>query len=132
MAARDSKPREAKPEKTQDDDKLKHNVRVSSTKSKFVYADVAKHLLNDGEPIVELSALGAAIADAVAVAEMLKNQGMVVVKKIETSRGIVAARRATTDKISITVAKSKDFDGKYKEQQAQRETRKAEAAAEKK
>jgi len=120
-----------KPE-SQDDDKKKNNVRVSSNKSKFVYADVTKHLLNDGEAFVELSALGAAIADCVAVVEMLKNQGMVTVKKIETSRGVLNARRATTDKISITVIKAKDFDTKYKEQLAQRETRKAEAANTKK
>jgi len=126
-AARDTK----KPE-SQDDDKKKNNVRVSSNKSKFVYADVTKHLLNDGEAFVELSALGAAIADCVAVVEMLKNQGMVTVKKIETSRGVLNARRATTDKISITVIKAKDFDTKYKEQLAQRETRKAEAANTKK
>jgi len=124
MAARDSPKKEEKP---QEDDKQKNNVRVSANKSKFVYADVTKHLLNDGEPHVELSALGAAIADCVAVVEMLKNQGMVTVRKIETSRGVLTARRATTDKISITVVKSKDFDVKYKEQQAQRETRKAEA-----
>jgi DNA-binding protein len=126
-AARDTK----KPE-VQDDDKKKNNVRVSSNKSKFVYADVTKHLLNDGEAFVELSALGAAIADCVAVVEMLKNQGMVTVKKIETSRGVLNARRATTDKISITVIKAKDFETKYKEQLAQRETRKAEAASTKK
>jgi DNA-binding protein len=134
MAAREGSPAKDVPAKSppQDDDKKKNNVRVSANKSKFVYADVSKHLLNDGEAFVELSALGAAIADCVAVVEMLKNQGMVTVKKIETSRGVLTARRATTDKISITVVKSKEFDAKYKEQQAQRETRKAEAAAEKK
>jgi len=130
-AAASKKPETQKPE-THDDDKKKNNVRVSSNKSKFVYADVTKHLLNDGEAFVELSALGAAIADCVAVVEMLKNQGMVTVKKIETSRGVLNARRATTDKISITVVKAKDFETKYKEQLAQRETRKAEAASAKK
>eukprot|EP01084_Bolivina_argentea_P101720 182322_1 len=101
----------------------KHNVRVSGGRSKFVYADVSKHLLAGGEPFVEISALGVAIADAVAVAEMLKNQGMVTVSKIETSRGIEGAKRANTDKISIHVVKAKGFDAIYQEQQAERDAK---------
>ena len=107
-------------------DHAKNNVRVSSGRSKFVYADVTKHLLADGEPFVEISALGAAIADAVAVTEMLKNQGLVEVQKIETSRGADGAKRANTDKILLKVVKAKGFDAVYAEQQKQREAKKAE------
>jgi len=102
----------------------KNNVQVGSTRSNFVYCDLAKHLLAGGEPEVEISALGKAIADAVSVVEMLKNQGMVSVVKLYTCRGEEAAgKRRTTDKISITVAKSPDFDRIYAEQQSKRQTR---------
>eukprot|EP00455_Lapot_gusevi_P045187 TRINITY_DN5750_c0_g1_i3.p1 TRINITY_DN5750_c0_g1~~TRINITY_DN5750_c0_g1_i3.p1 ORF type:complete len:133 (-),score=42.78 TRINITY_DN5750_c0_g1_i3:339-737(-) len=100
----------------------KNNVQVGSQRSKFLYADLAKHLLNSGEPTVVISALGQAISDAVAVVEMLKNQGVVQVKQIYTSRGEEeTARRRLSDRIEITVVKSADFDAKYAEQQKQRE-----------
>ena len=57
---------------------------------------------------------------------MLKNQSLVTVTKINTSRGVDGAKRANSDKISITVVKSKDFDKIYAEQQKQREAKKAE------
>jgi len=86
-----------------------------------VYCDLAKHLLAGGEPDVEISALGKAIADAVSVVEMLKNQGMVTVTKIHTCRGEeAAAKRRTTDKISITVTRSENFSRIYAEQQSKR------------
>jgi DNA-binding protein len=107
------------------DDRRKDNVQVGTNRSKAVYADVTKHLLAGGETTVELSALGNAITEAVGVAEMLKNQGIVVIKKIETSRGVADARRQNTDKISIFVGKAKEFDKLYAEQQKTREERKA-------
>ena len=108
----------------------KNNVQVGSQRSKFVYADLTKHLLNGGEPEVELSALGFCVSDCVAVAEMLKNQGMVTVKRIETSRATDSnVRRHNTDKISIIVVKAPGFATKYAEQQKQREARKAEDEA---
>jgi len=104
----------------------KNNVQVGSQRSKFLYADLTKHLLHGGESEVIISALGQAISDAVAVVEMLKNQGVVVVKRIHTSRGEEEhARRRTSDKIEIVVTKSKDFDVKYAEQQKLREEKKA-------
>ena len=106
--------------------RAKNNVQVSANRSKFLYADVAKHMLHNGEESVVVSALGLAISDAVAVVEMLKNQEMVVVKKIQTSRGEeTTARRRAADKIEIVVTKAKGFDAKYAEQQKQREERKA-------
>jgi DNA-binding protein Alba len=103
----------------------KNNVQVGTQRSKFLYADLAKHLLHGGEAEVVISALGQAISDAVAVVEMLKNQGVVTVKSIHTSRGEEeTARRRLSDKIEITVVKSADFAVKYAEQQKQREERK--------
>lgn len=107
----------------------KNNVRVGSQRSKFVYADLAKHLLHDGEKEVVFTALNASISDAVAVVEMLKNQQLVTVTKIHTSRGEdESARRPGSDKIEIVVTKAKDFDKIYAEQQKEREAKKAEKA----
>ena len=111
-------------------DRPKNNVRVGSQKSKFVYADVAKHLLAGGESEVVITGLGMAVSDVVAITEMLKNQGVVTVKSIQTSRGQDENARRTADKIEITVVKSKDFDTKYAEQQKIREERKAAKEAE--
>ena len=106
-------------------DRPKNNVRVGLQKSKALYADVTKHLLAGGEPEVTVSGLGSALPEAVTVVEMLKNQGVVTVKSIQTSRGQDENARRTADKIEITVVKSKDFDTKYAEQQKIREERKA-------
>ncbi len=107
-------------------DRPSNNVRVGSQKSKTLYADVAKHLLAGGESEVNVSGLGSAVADAVTVVEMLKNQGMVNVKRITTSRSSVeSGARHAADKIEIILTKSKDFDSKYAEQQKARDARKA-------
>eukprot|EP01084_Bolivina_argentea_P026046 48404_1 len=116
----DTKPEETKVEHA------KHNVRVSARRGNEAYVEVAKELLNAGEPHVEISGLGVAIAEAVAVVEELKHQGMVTVSKIETTRGAEDAKRSNTEKIAIHLVKSKEFDGKYKEQAPQREARKVE------
>eukprot|EP00742_Colponemidia_sp_Colp-10_P011572 GILJ01012878.1.p1 GENE.GILJ01012878.1~~GILJ01012878.1.p1 ORF type:complete len:151 (-),score=48.63 GILJ01012878.1:278-667(-) len=114
-------------------DRPKNNVRVGGQRSKFVYADLTKHLLNDGEKEVVITALNASISDAVAVVEMLKSQKLVKVTKIQTSRGQEeTARRPGSDKIEIVVTKDKDFDKIYAEQQKEREAKKAEKDAEKK
>jgi len=110
-------------------DRAKNNVRVGLQKSKSLYADVAKHLLAGGESEVIISGLGSAVPEAVTVAEMLKNQGVVTVKSIRTSRGQDENARRSADKIEVTVVKSKDFDTKYAEQQKAREERKAAKAA---
>jgi DNA-binding protein Alba len=108
------------------DNRPKNVVRVGSQRSKYLYVDLTKHLLHDGEKEVIVSALGQAISDAVAVVEMLKNQGMVTVTRIHTSRGEEeTARRHTADKIEITVVKTGTFDATYAEQQAKREEQKA-------
>ena len=121
----------AAPAKKEQPERQKNNVQVSTNKSRFLYADITKHLLNGGEKEVVISALGLAIADAVGVAEVLKNQDMVSVTRIQTSRGEESsARSRNADKIEITVVKAKSFDAKYAEQQKQREERKAAKDAE--
>ncbi|KAG5483432.1 hypothetical protein CUR178_07753 [Leishmania enriettii] len=101
-------------------------VRVSSNKRKFGYVDYAKHRLHEGYPEVTISALGTAIADAVSVVELLKNQGVVEVKKIRTARAhFDDVRSTTTDKIEVTLTKSADFDAIYEQQQRDREAAKA-------
>jgi len=106
-------------------DRPKNNVRVGLQKSKALYADVAKHLLAGGESEVVISGLGSAVPEAVTVVEMLKNQGMVTVKSIRTSRGQDENARRSADKIEIAVVKAKEFDAKYAEQQKARDERKA-------
>ena len=106
------------------------NVQVGRGRSNFVYADLTKHLLAGGQEQVEISALGSIISDAVAVVEMLKNQGLVTVAKIETSRGAgTNARSATTDKISIWVKKADGFQAEYDRQMAERKAKEAADAA---
>jgi DNA-binding protein len=97
------------------------NVQVGRNRSNFVYADLTKHLLANGQETVEVSALGSIISDAVAVVEMLKNQGLVSVHKIETSRGAgTNARSESTDKISIWVKKTPGFKTEYERQMKER------------
>jgi len=104
-----------------------NNVQVGRGRSNFVYADLTKHLLANGKEEVEVSALGSVISDAVAVVEMLKNQGLVVVSKIHTSRGAgTNARSETTDSMSIWVKKAPGFATEYARQMAERKSREAE------
>ena len=108
-------------------DRASNNVQVGRRRSNFVYADLAKHLLAGGEDVVEISALGEIIADAVNVVEMLKNQEMVVVTKIVTSAGAATeARKPDSDQISIFVSKAPGFKAKYDKQMEERKAEKKE------
>lgn len=97
-------------------------VRVSSHKRKFLYVDYTKHRLHEGASCVIISGLGTAITDAVSVAEMLKNKGLVDITKICTTRGDVDGARASyVDKIEITVTKTANFEAAYEEQERARQ-----------
>jgi DNA-binding protein len=111
------------------DDRPKNNVRVGSRGTKFLYADLVKHLLSDGEKEVVISAMNFGISDAVSVAEMLKSQGCVKVSKVSTSRGNENGRAA--DKIEIVVVKAPNFDKIYGDQLRERAEKKAEFEAKK-
>ncbi|KAG8058445.1 hypothetical protein GUJ93_ZPchr0002g26639 [Zizania palustris] len=63
----------------------KNRIQVSNTKKPlFFYVNLAKRYMQLHDE-VELSALGMAIATVVTVAEILKNNGLAVEKKIMTS-----------------------------------------------
>lgn len=112
------------------DEKVKNHVRVSSKQSKFLYVDIVKYLLNEGEKYVDISGLGTAIVEVVEIAEVLKAQGLVKVLKIETSRGVEG--RKSLDRICIRVDKTGDFQKIFDEQQAARAARKEKEADAKK
>ncbi|RNF07233.1 hypothetical protein TraAM80_03526 [Trypanosoma rangeli] len=97
-------------------------VRVGVDRRNFAFVDYTKHRLHEGKPEVIITGLGRAISDAVAVAEILKNQGLVTVKKITTSRGnIEDSSTSVIDKIEILVTKSRDFDRIYEEQKKRKD-----------
>ncbi|KAG6770722.1 hypothetical protein POTOM_026411 [Populus tomentosa] len=63
----------------------KNRIQVSNTKKPlFFYVNLAKRYMQQHNE-VELSALGMAIATVVTIAEILKNNGLAVEKKIMTS-----------------------------------------------
>ncbi|KAD7117564.1 hypothetical protein E3N88_04832 [Mikania micrantha] len=63
----------------------KNRIQVSNTKKPlFFYVNLAKRYIQQHDE-VELSALGMAITTVVTVAEILKNNGLAVEKKVVTS-----------------------------------------------
>ncbi|XP_021805999.1 uncharacterized protein At2g34160-like [Prunus avium] len=67
------------------DSHKKNRIQVSNTKKPlFFYVNLAKRYMQQYNE-VELSALGMAIATVVTIAEILKNNGLAVEKKIMTS-----------------------------------------------
>lgn len=108
-----------------EEERPKNHIRVSSTRSKFLYVDIAKYLLAEGEPFVEISGLGTAICDVADIVEVLKNQKLVIVKKIETARGVPEARRRAADRLTATLIKAPEFDKIFAEQKAAKEAKKA-------
>ncbi|KAL6344921.1 hypothetical protein AAG906_006682 [Vitis piasezkii] len=115
------------------DSSLKKNrIQVSNTKKPlFFYVNLAKRFMQQYND-VELSALGMAIATVVTIAEILKNNGLAVEKRITTStvdiRDEFGGRPLQKAKIEILLGKTENFDelmaaaaeereiGDYKEQ----------------
>ncbi|CAN6824428.1 unnamed protein product [Brassica oleracea var. botrytis] len=96
------------------DSQKKNRIQVSNTKKPlFFYVNLAKRYMQQYAD-VELSALGMAIATVVTVAEILKNSGFAVEKKIMTStvdiKDGARGRPVQKPKIEITLAKSDTFD----------------------
>ncbi|KAI3754295.1 hypothetical protein L1987_54077 [Smallanthus sonchifolius] len=96
------------------DSQKKNRIQVSNTKKPlFFYVNLAKRYMQQHND-VELSALGMAIATVVTIAEILKNSGYAVEKKITTStvdikdesRGRVIQKA----KIEIVLGKTDKFD----------------------
>ncbi|CDY15643.1 BnaA07g08140D [Brassica napus] len=96
------------------DTQKKSRIQVSHTKKPlFFYVNLAKRYMQQYSD-VELSALGMAIATVVTVAEILKNNGFAVEKKIMTSTVDIKddsrGRPVQKAKIEITLSKSEKFD----------------------
>ncbi|WZZ49546.1 hypothetical protein YC2023_049653 [Brassica napus] len=112
------------------DSQKKNRIQVSNTKKPlFFYVNLAKRYMQEHND-VELSALGmafvliefllehvakcAAIATVVTIAEILKNNGFAVEKKIMTSTVDIKdgsrGRPVQKPKIEITLGKSEKFD----------------------
>ncbi|CAH9068546.1 unnamed protein product [Cuscuta europaea] len=92
----------------------KNRIQVSSSKKPlFFYVNLAKRYMQQYNE-VELSALGMAIATVVSVAEILKNNGFAIEKKIMTSTVDVKddsrGRPVSKAKIEIMLEKSEKFD----------------------
>ncbi|KAK1348938.1 Alba domain-containing protein [Heracleum sosnowskyi] len=92
----------------------KNRIQVSNTKKPlFFYVNLAKRYIQQHNE-VELSALGMAITTVVTIAEILKNNGLAVEKKVTTST--VAMKDETRGKlvqkakIEIVLGKSEKFD----------------------
>lgn len=95
-------------------DVKKNRIQVSNTKKPlFFYVNLAKRYMQQHNE-VELSALGMAIATVVTAAEILKNNGLAVEKKITTStidmRDDSRGRPVQKAKIEIVLGKTDDFD----------------------
>ncbi|XP_028108621.1 uncharacterized protein At2g34160-like [Camellia sinensis] len=92
----------------------RNRIQVSNTKKPlFFYVNLAKRYMQQYNE-VELSALGMAIATVVTVAEILKNNGFAVEKKIRTltvdMRDEPEARPVPKAKIEIMLGKTDEFD----------------------
>ncbi|KAK6945080.1 DNA/RNA-binding protein Alba-like [Dillenia turbinata] len=92
----------------------KNRIQVSNTKKPlFFYVNLAKRYMQQHNE-VELSALGMAIATVVTVAEILKNNGLAVEKKITTStvdmKDESRGRPIQKAKIEILLGKTENFD----------------------
>ncbi|KAG6501289.1 uncharacterized protein At2g34160-like [Zingiber officinale] len=92
----------------------KNRIQVSNTKKPlFFYVNLAKRYMQQHNE-VELSALGMAIATVVTIAEILKNNGLAVERKITTSTVDITdesrGRPIQKAKIEILLGKTENFD----------------------
>ncbi|PIN10141.1 hypothetical protein CDL12_17284 [Handroanthus impetiginosus] len=92
----------------------RNRIQVSNTKKPlFFYVNLAKRYMQQHNE-VELSALGMAISTVVSVAEILKNNGFAVEKKITTSTVEIKddsrGRPIQKAKIEIVLGKTVNFD----------------------
>ncbi|PSS17866.1 DNA/RNA-binding protein Alba-like protein [Actinidia chinensis var. chinensis] len=105
--------------------KAKNRIQVSNTKKPlFFYVNLAKRYMQQYNE-VELSALGMAISTVVSIAEILKNNGFAIEKKIMTStvdmKDESRGRPVQKAKIEILLGKTAKFDELMAAQAEQRE-----------
>ncbi|KAL6607757.1 hypothetical protein ACP70R_040820 [Stipagrostis hirtigluma subsp. patula] len=91
-----------------------NRIQVSNSKKPlFFYVNLAKRYMQQHGD-VELSALGLAISTVVTIAEILKNNGLAVEKKIRTSTVEISdetrGRPIQKAKIEILLGKTENFD----------------------
>ncbi|KAL6897895.1 hypothetical protein ACP4OV_006854 [Aristida adscensionis] len=91
-----------------------NRIQVSSSKKPlFFYVNLAKRYMQQ-QGDVELSALGLAISTVVTIAEILKNNGLAIEKKIRTSTVEIGdearGRPIQKAKIEIVLGKTENFD----------------------
>ncbi|XP_073066946.1 uncharacterized protein At2g34160-like [Primulina huaijiensis] len=96
------------------DNRKKNRIQVSNTKKPlFFYVNLAKRYMQQYNE-AELSALGMAISTVVSIAEILKNNGLAVEKKIMTSTVEIGdesrGRTVSKAKIEIVLGKTDKFD----------------------
>ncbi|CAI9114009.1 OLC1v1037482C2 [Oldenlandia corymbosa var. corymbosa] len=113
------------------DSQKKNRIQVSNTKKPlFFYVNLAKRYMQQHNE-VELSALGMAIATVVSVAEILKNNGLAVEKRIMTSTVEIKddsrGRPVQKAKIEIVLGKSAKFDELMAAAQAEKEAQSGDA-----
>lgn len=92
----------------------KNRIQVSNSKKPlFFYVNLAKRYMQQHSD-VELSALGMAISTVVSIAEILKNNGLAIEKKIMTStvdmKDEARGRPVQKAKIEILLGKTEKFD----------------------
>eukprot|EP01060_Flectonema_neradi_P013434 TRINITY_DN201_c0_g1_i2.p1 TRINITY_DN201_c0_g1~~TRINITY_DN201_c0_g1_i2.p1 ORF type:complete len:432 (+),score=157.60 TRINITY_DN201_c0_g1_i2:55-1350(+) len=90
-------------------------INISAAKDTFFYVDLAKKLLSDADKPneLELTGLGSSITTVVSVADILREQGLATVSKLETG---MSGRTNHTAKIQCWVKKTDGFDEIYKKQ----------------
>nr|XP_008350636.2 uncharacterized protein At2g34160-like [Malus domestica] len=91
----------------------KNRIQVSNTKKPlFFYVNLAKRYIEQHNE-VELSALGMAITTVVTIAEILKNNGLAIEKKVSTStvgmKDEIKGRLMQKAKIEIVLGKSENL-----------------------
>ncbi|KAF7152388.1 hypothetical protein RHSIM_Rhsim01G0074300 [Rhododendron simsii] len=108
----------------------KNRIQVSNSKKPlFFYVNLAKRYMQQHND-VELSALGMAISTVVSIAEILKNNGLAVEKKIMTStvdmKDELRGRPVQKAKIEILLGKTEKFDELMAAAREERELREGE------
>eukprot|EP01061_Rhynchopus_euleeides_P035614 TRINITY_DN5_c0_g2_i1.p1 TRINITY_DN5_c0_g2~~TRINITY_DN5_c0_g2_i1.p1 ORF type:complete len:436 (+),score=247.33 TRINITY_DN5_c0_g2_i1:83-1390(+) len=90
-------------------------INISSAKDVLFYVDLAKKLLADDDKPdkLELTGLGSSITTVVSVADILREQGLAEVCKLETG---ISGRSNRTAKIQCWVEKSEGFKEAYEKQ----------------
>ncbi|PON90129.1 Alba DNA/RNA-binding protein [Trema orientale] len=112
------------------DSQKRNRIQVSNTKKPlFFYVNLAKRYMQQYNE-VELSALGMAIATVVTIAEILKNNGLALEKKIMTSTVDIKddsrGRPVQKAKIEILLGKTANFDDLMAAAAEEKEVREAE------